>query len=99
MLKRIDQSRRICIPKKLSKKLGWKSEEELEITIEYGFIVIKQFDSTDISKKRYCGIVRKLDVLNRIVIPEEYVKVLGIKVPKEVEIIMSGETLIIDKAN
>lgn len=77
-LKRIDSLRRLVIPKKICTKFNMKEYQELELTIEYGHICIKIFDSNDISKRPYVGIVRKLDSLNRIVIPAEYLKCLEI---------------------
>lgn len=69
---------RICIPQKMCKELNFSECEEVEITIEYGYLCVKKFDAQEISKKPYIGIVRKLDLQHCLRIPTEYLKTLHI---------------------
>lgn len=77
--RKMDRLGRIGIPSKVSKKLGFLENQELEITIEYGEICIKKFQREDVQKKQYVGIVRKMDPVNRVCIPREYLDVLKIE--------------------
>ena len=43
------------------------------------------------------GVVRKIDKLGRIVIPAEYRKSIGVEVKEEVEILLKGNTVTLQK--
>ena len=91
--RKLDKLRRVTIPTALFKMLKFKEFQEVEITIEYGFICIKAFDSNEIAKRPHIGVVRNLDYLKRIVIPAEYLKVLKIEPDTELIITLDGAEL------
>ena len=89
--RRIDHLRRIVIPSKLRNELKFEKYQEVEITIEYGCICIKAFNSSNINEKSYIGIVRRIDELGRICIPADYLNVLKIEKNTEFIITLIGE--------
>lgn len=82
LIRTLDKLRRICIPKDFLNNLNIWSY--VELTIEYGQICIKKFEFNDLKSRRFIGIVRKIDSLNRIVIPMEYLSILGISTEKQI---------------
>lgn len=75
----LDSLGRVVIPNEFFKELELSPAQEMEITIEYGEICIKKFQSEDFKSRPFVGFVRKLDVLHRVVIPSEYLNLLEIE--------------------
>lgn len=88
MKQKIDKLMRFHIPSKVTKGLNIVVGDELELTIEYGNICIKRFESSNIKKRAYIGTVRKLNKVNRIQIPIEFLRILEIELEDTFEIVV-----------
>lgn len=77
--RRISNFNRLCIPQKFCKALDFAPCEQVEITIEYGFLCIKKFNPHEINKKPYIGIVKKLDLQHSVRLPSSYLDLLNMK--------------------
>ena len=76
---KIDSQRRLFFPEWICERYAITEYQPLEITIEYGGICIKKFESSeDVLNKPYTGIVRKTTSKCRLSIPKEFCEVLGI---------------------
>lgn len=92
--RKITKGRRLNIPSKFLDELELSAEwQEVELTIEYGKICIKKFERENIQKKPYIGIVRELDDLRRVVIPAEYLRVLGIERGDILQLRLEGKVI------
>lgn len=84
LTRKIDKVGRICIPKRYLEPLEINRRQEMEITIEYGKIYVKKFSKDNLKERQYVGIVRRIDSINRIIIPVEFLKLLNIGYEKYV---------------
>ena len=64
---------------------------KIEFTLEYGVITLKVFNPDNLLSRPYVGIVREIKSLDRVTIPEEYLKLLRIKRNGLVEISYDSE--------
>ena len=84
---KIDSKRRMLIPAWVCKLYEIDQKQLLEITVEYGWLCIKKFDSeVDVSKRPYTGIIRSFYSQNRIGIPREFCELLNINEDTSLEI-------------
>ena len=99
IVRHVDNLDRIVIPKELCRTLGIEPKSALEIFIEDSRIVLKKHDLAEhTSKKRgNLGIIRHVDGLDRIVIPKEICKMLGIEPKDALEIFVEDTKLILGK--
>lgn len=97
ILRPVDNLDRIVIPKELCNTLGIEPKTPMEIFVKESKIVLKKhiFDQGTI--KGSTGIVRKVDGLDRIVIPKEICKALEIKPKTKLEIFVEDEMIILSK--
>ncbi|MBE5822265.1 MAG: hypothetical protein E7311_06760 [Clostridiales bacterium] len=81
MYRRMDSLGRLTLPRKFMDDLAYAPYQPVEIIMEYGKIAIRKFEENEVNVARLpkFGIVRKLDVVNRVVIPKEYFYFLGIR--------------------
>lgn len=95
IVRHVDNLDRIVIPKELCKTLEIGPKEAMEIFIDDTQIILQKHieDARDGAEKT-TGIVRRIDNLDRIVIPKEICKKLGIE-PKDALEIFVDETRII----
>lgn len=94
ILRKIDSMRRIAIPSAVFRELGFTMWQEVEIKIEYGTICIRKFDRKNIQERECIGIVRNfLDEVHHVVIPVEYLKVLGIEKNTMVSLTVENDTI------
>lgn len=77
--RKIDRQGRLYIPIEILKKQNILAGQEMEIIIEYGEICLKKFSRIDLKTRPHVGLVKKIDESNRLVIPIEFLGVLGIK--------------------
>lgn len=99
IVRQVDNLDRIVIPKELCRTLGIEPRSPMELFVENSKIVIKKHDLSKPSAghKGGVGIVRRVDNLDRIVIPKEICKNLGI-VPKDsLEIFVDDDKLILGR--
>ncbi len=99
IVRHVDTLDRIVLPKELCRSLGIEPKDSLEIFIEDLRIVLKKHEFSDISAKSKgsLGIIRRVDALDRIVIPKEICKTMGIEPKSSLEIFVDGEKLILGK--
>jgi transcriptional pleiotropic regulator of transition state genes len=98
IVRQVDNLDRIVIPKELCRALNVAPKAPMEIFFEDGRIVIKQYvDKADAKKKGDLGVVRRLDALNRIVIPKELCKKMDLEPKDALEIFVEGEMLVFGK--
>ena len=78
--KRLDDQGRLVVPIEFLKYLHLSPFEKFEVTLEYGEICIRRFylDNVDIKKIPRISILKSMDKEHRILIPENYKKLLGI---------------------
>lgn len=77
--RKISNFKRLCIPQKFCKVLDFAPCEQVEITIEYGFLCIKKFNPHEINKRPYIGIVKNLDSQHCVRLPSSYLELLNMK--------------------
>lgn len=98
MFRKVDTLGRLHIPKKISTRLGLVECDSVEITIEYGKICIKKFqENIDINAMPYIGIVRNVSLVNRVVIPKDYLYTLKITPNTDLDLVLDGNVLRISK--
>ena len=99
IVRHVDNLDRIVIPKELCRTLGIEPKTSLEIFIENLRIVLKKHEPTDsLSKSKVgLGIVRQVDSLDRIVIPKEICKTMGIEPKDSLEIFVDGQKIVLGK--
>lgn len=100
----VDKVGRFRIPKDVVRNLLDSEDEEyqeFEITLEYGKICIRKFDYNDFEKKQFVGAIKVLDSENRLVIPQDYRKLLDISQysPLNSEVDYDSETISLWKAS
>lgn len=95
IVRHVDNLDRIVIPKELCKTLEIGPKEAMEIFINDTQIILqKHIEDARSGAEKTTGIVRRIDNLDRIVIPKEICKKLGIE-PKDALEIFVDETRII----
>ncbi len=95
IVRHVDNLDRIVIPKELCKTLEIGPKEAMEIFINDTQIILqKHIEDARSGVEKTTGIVRRIDNLDRIVIPKEICKKLGIE-PKDALEIFVDETRII----
>lgn len=99
IVRHVDNLDRIVIPKELCRSLEIEPKTPIEIFIEDSRIVLKKHETAEGSGKRKgnLGIVRRVDGLDRIVIPKEICKILGIEPKNTLEIFVDDTKLILGK--
>ncbi len=99
IVRKVDTLDRIVIPKELCRTLEIGLREPIEIFLEDGLIVIKKHTVAKISasNKGGIGIVRRIDSLDRIVIPKEICRVVGIVPRDSLEIFVEDDKIILSK--
>ena len=91
IVRHVDNLDRIVIPKELCKTLGIEPKGALEIFVNDTQIILQKHEENG---SKTTGIVRRVDSLDRIVIPKEICKKLGIE-PKDALEIFVDETKIV----
>ena len=91
IVRHVDNLDRIVIPKELCKTLGIEPKGALEIFVNATQIILQKHEDNG---SKTTGIVRRVDSLDRIVIPKEICKKLGIE-PKDALEIFVDETKIV----
>lgn len=95
---RINHLRRILLPFKYRTDLNIGEGTLMEISIEYGKLHIKPFENSgDICSRPHIGMVRYVDSVGRVVIPAEYVYVLGWKIPCKASVEVKEREVIVQK--
>ena len=99
IVRQVDKLDRIVIPKELCRTMDISAKSPLEIFIENSRIVLKKHIQTEISasNKNSIGIVRKIDDMDRIVIPKEICKITGIKPKTYLEIFTEDNKILLGK--
>ena len=99
IVRHVDNLDRIVIPKELCRSLEIEPKTPIEIFIEDSRIVLKKHEIAEGTGKRKgnLGIIRKVDGLDRIVIPKEICKILGIEPKNTLEIFVDENKLILGK--
>jgi len=91
---------RICIPKIIADNIGLVPKTEVEVFISHGEICIRKYDASNLKNAEFTGIIRRLDPLNRVTIPKEYLSILNIKVNSKVEFhLLEDNTMKVVKIN
>ena len=94
IVRHVDNLDRIVIPKELCKTLEIEPKGALEIFVDNTHIILQKHDEKAAKVDGTTGIVRRVDNLDRIVIPKEICKKLGIE-PKDALEIFVDETKIV----
>ncbi len=95
---KVGTDKRVRIPMPFFKELGLFEEQQVEITIEYGNLVIKRFNWNEPAENRpYIGLVRRLNRNRTISIPIEFLEILDMKPSSTVEAKLEGEKIIFEK--
>jgi len=97
ILRPVDNLDRIVIPKELCKTLEIEPKTPMEIFVEESRIVLKKHEFNEGTVKGSTGIVRRVDGLDRIVIPKEICKALAIRPKSLLEIFVEGELIVLGK--
>lgn len=99
IVRHVDKLDRIVIPKELCRSLGINPKDPLEIFVENSRIVLKKhIESHSLSnEKGNAKMVRNVDSLDRIVIPKEICKTLGIEPGVSMEIFVDEKSLVLGK--
>ncbi len=97
ILRPVDNLDRIVIPKELCNTLDIKPKTPMEIFVKESKIVLKKHIFDEGTIKGGTGIVRKVDGLDRIVIPKEICKALEIKPKTKLEIFVEEDMIILSK--
>ncbi len=79
---KVDRLNRISIPVMYRERIGIKEGEEVNITIEYGKIIIRKFERNKVKENPCIGAIRMLDGLGRVCIPIELIDVCEIRIGK-----------------
>ena len=98
IIRHVDNLDRIVIPKELCRTLEILPKSPLEIFVEDTRIVLKKHELGEGGRsKGSTGVVRHVDGLDRIVIPKEICKGLGIAPKDAMEIFVDDTRLILEK--
>ena len=99
IVRHVDNLDRIVIPKELCRSLEIEPKTPMEIYIEDSRIVLKKHEIAEGTAKRRgnLGIIRRVDGLDRIVIPKEICKILDIEPKNTLEIFVDDTRLILGK--
>lgn len=95
--RKIDSLRRIVIPADFFKELNFSKYQIVEISMRYGKICISKFQKKNFAKKPFIGIIRKLDSVNRVVIPPEYLELLELHPCDTIDLELESNSIIIKK--
>lgn len=98
IIRHVDKLDRIVIPKELCKNLGIEPKAALEIFVENTRIVLKKHETEGVKNKGGIGVVRRVDSLDRIVIPKEMCKILGVEPGDALEIFVDDTRIFLEKA-
>lgn len=95
---KVGTDRRICIPMPFFKELGFFEEQQVELTIEYGKLILKKFNWNEpAEKKPYIGFVRRLNRNGTISVPIEFLEILDMTPSITVNVRLEGERVIFEK--
>lgn len=99
IVRHVDTLDRVVLPKELCRSLEIEPKDSLEIYIEDLRIVLKKHNPSDISAKTKgnLGIVRRVDALDRIVIPKEICNTMGIAPKDSLEIFVDSHKILLSK--
>lgn len=100
IVRHVDNLDRIVIPKELCNTLCIEPKGALEIFVDGAYIVLEKHEGNNSgakSAKGNTGIVRHVDSLDRIVIPKEICKNLGIEPKDALEIFVEETKIILGK--
>lgn len=99
IVRHVDNLDRIVIPKELCRTLGIEAKSPLEIFVEGSRVILKRHEAAEISagSKGNVGIIRRVDGLDRIVIPKEICKILRISPKDSMEIFVENDKIILGK--
>ncbi len=98
IVRHVDNLDRIVIPKELCKTLGIEPKGALEIFVDGNNIILEKHEIKNSAKpSKNTGIVRHVDNLDRIVIPKELCKKLGIEPKDALEIFVEDTKIILGK--
>ncbi len=99
MVRRVDKLDRIVIPKELCRALEIEAKTPVEIFLDGSRIVLKKHNEGKLPaiSKGGLGIVRRVDDLDRIVIPKEVCNKLDISPKDALEIFVDEDKLFLSK--
>lgn len=98
IVRHVDNLDRIVIPKELCKTLGIEPKGALEIFVNDANIILQRHEESDGKNgTKTTGIVRRVDTLDRIVIPKEICKKLGIAPKDALEIFVDENKIVLGK--
>lgn len=97
IVRKVDGLDRVVLPKELCRTMEIEPKDSLEIYIEDLKIVLKKHNPADISAKTRgnLGIVRHVDSADRIVIPKEICKTMGISQDTSLEIFVDNHKILL----
>ncbi len=97
IVRNVDNLDRIVIPKELCKTLGIEPKGALEIFVDESHIILQKHEPEKKGPSGTTGIVRRVDNLDRIVIPKEICKKLSIEPKNALEIFVDETKIILGK--
>lgn len=99
IVRHVDRLDRIVIPKELCRTLEIEAKTPLEIFLDGSRIVLKKHDADKLASisKGSLGVVRRVDDLDRIVIPKEICNKLDIFPKDALEIFVDEEKIVLGK--
>ena len=98
IVRHVDNLDRIVIPKELCKTMDIEPKGALEIFVNDAQIILQKHEETEAKTgTESTGIVRRVDSLDRIVIPKEICKKLGIEPRDALEIFVDETKIILSK--
>ena len=98
IVRHVDNLDRIVIPKELCKTMGIEPKGALEIFVNESQVILQRHEENPLkTDSKSTGIVRRVDSLDRIVIPKEICKKLGIEPKDALEIFVDETKIILSK--
>ena len=98
IVRHVDNLDRIVIPKELCKTMDIEPKGALEIFVNDTQIILQKHEENALkTTTESTGIVRRVDSLDRIVIPKEICKKLGIEPKDALEIFVDETKIILSK--
>ncbi len=93
IVRKLDELGRIVLPKELRETMNIRGRDPLEIHVETDLIIITKYDD----ELGQSGIVRKIDELGRVVLPNEIRKTFKLQTNESLEIFIDEKRIILRK--
>ena len=88
---KLDCVGRTTIPYKVRQRLGIKPGQILEVYLNYGKITLSVLKISEISKKEFVGIPRKVTFQGKIMIPRELIELTDISLDSKVNVFLDED--------